>query len=85
MFGNYPRTTACRWGAVAGASKYRFEADFWELNQKQWVKRYSATVAATKYTFEFVGQQPGRWRVAAVDAGGHVGPFSGWWGFVYTV
>ena len=85
VFGNYPRITTCKWGAVAGAAKYQFEAEFWEINQKQWVMRYSAKVSATTYTFDFVGQQPGRWRVAAVDAGGHAGMPSGWWGFVYTV
>ena len=85
VFSNYPRITTCKWGAVAGAAKYQFEAEFWEINQKLWVKRYSAKVPATTYTFDFVGNQPGRWRVAAVDAGGHVGMPSGWWGFVYTV
>ena len=85
VFGNYPRITTCKWGAVAGAVKYQFEAEFWEINQKQWVMRYSAKVSATTYTFDFVGKQPGRWRVAAVDAGGHAGMPSGWWGFVYTV
>ena len=65
--------------------RYQFEAEFWEPNQAQWVKRYFANVPATTYTFDFVGKQPGRWRVAAVGAGGQVGPFSGWWGFVYTV
>ena len=85
VFGNFPRITTCQWGAVVGAIKYRFEGEFWELNQKQWVKRYSADVPVTNYTFDFVGKQPGRWRVAAVGAGGQVGPFSGWWGCVYTV
>jgi hypothetical protein len=85
VFSNYPRTTTCKWGAVVGAVKYQFEAEFWELNQKQWILRYSAKVPATTYTFDFVGKQPGRWRVAAVDAGGHAGTLSGWWGFVYTV
>ena len=82
---NYPRITTCKWGAVAGAIKYQFEAEFWEPIQGQWVPRYSSNVSATTYTFEFVGKQPGRWRVAAVAAGGQVGAFSGWWGFVYTV
>ncbi len=85
VFGKFPRITTCQWSAVVGAIKYQFQAEFWELNQKQWVKRYSADVPATTYTFDFVGKQPGRWRVAGVDGGGHVGPFSGWWGFVYTV
>ena len=36
------------------------------------------------YTFNFVGAQPGCWRVWAVDEQGHEGPKSPWWEFVYT-
>jgi hypothetical protein len=41
-------------------------------------------VKGTQYTFEFVGAQPGRWRVWAVDAGGKEGPKTGWWEFTFT-
>jgi len=35
-------------------------------------------------TFRFVGAQPGRWRVSAVDANGASGPKSEWREFWYT-
>jgi len=37
----------------------------------------------TSYTFDFVGKQPGRWQVWAIDENGIPGPKSGWWGFTY--
>jgi len=41
---------------------------------------------ATSYSFNFVGHQPGRWRVWAVDAGNHSGAKSPWrkFEFQYT-
>ena len=38
----------------------------------------------TNYTFVFVGAQPGRWRVWAVDAAGRPGRKSPWWEFRFT-
>jgi serine/threonine protein kinase len=42
-------------------------------------------IKQTTYTFNFVGAQPGRWCVLAVDASGQKSPTSGWWTFTYTV
>jgi hypothetical protein len=39
---------------------------------------------STEYQFDFVGAQPGRWRVSAVDDSGREGPKSDWWTFRYT-
>jgi hypothetical protein len=36
------------------------------------------------YTFDFVGAQPGRWRVWALDKNGKPGQKSPWWTFHYT-
>jgi hypothetical protein len=41
-------------------------------------------VTGTSYTFNFVGAQPGRWRVSSVNGGGVAGPPSGWRQFRYT-
>jgi hypothetical protein len=41
-------------------------------------------ITGTSYNFNFVGKQPGRWRVWAVSATGEGGPKSGWWTFEYT-
>ncbi|MGH3915349.1 MAG: hypothetical protein ACRDTC_18370 [Pseudonocardiaceae bacterium] len=51
----------------------------------QWSLWHSTTTDATDYTFDYVGAQPGRWRVAAVATDGTTGPSSGWWQFEYTV
>ena len=40
-------------------------------------------LGTNSYTFDFVGAQPGRWRVWAVDVNGQKGPKSDWWGFSY--
>lgn len=42
-------------------------------------------ITGTSYEFRFVGAQPGRWRVWAVDAEGREGFKSGWRRFVYLV
>lgn len=42
-----------------------------------------AGIDATAYEFNFVGAQPGRWRVWAIDAAGREGFKSRWRSFVY--
>jgi len=41
-------------------------------------------ITTTEYSFYFVGAQPGRWRVWAVDQAGHAGPSSAFRTFRYT-
>jgi len=88
VFDFYPRKTVLVWEAVSGAAGYRIEIDF--SSQGIWSGEQRGTggqVVETKettYTHMFVGAQPGRWRVWAVDAEGRAGPKSPWWGFSYT-
>jgi hypothetical protein len=91
VFNSYPRTTTLRWKPVSGAASYTVELDCYHCCQSgQWCTDVGQTwkvapgVADTSYTFDFVGAQPGRWRVWAVDASGNAGPKSGWWDFSYT-
>ncbi len=91
VFSNYPRTTSPKWSAVTGATSYTVEIDCYHCCQNnQWCTDVGQTwdivpnVATTSYTFDFVGAQPGRWRVWAVDSNGQAGPKSGWWYFSYT-
>ncbi len=90
-FGHFPRTTKLDWDPVPGAAKYTVEIDCFHCCTKdkwctevgkQW--KVVPNLTATEYTFDFVGAQPGRWRVWAVGPAGEIGPKSGWWEFKYT-
>jgi hypothetical protein len=90
-FDRYPRTTTLTWRPVAGAASYGVEIDCMGCCEsgrwcadvgKQW--KVEAAVTSTRYVFDFVGAQPGRWRVWAVGANGRGGERSGWWEFRYT-
>jgi len=69
-FSNYPRTTTLKWAAVAGAASYNVDIEYYSGG---WNVLTMATVASTSYTFDFIGGQPGRWRVQAVGTGGSGG------------
>jgi len=91
VFNHYPRTTTLRWSPVNGAASYTVEVDCYSCCQaNKWCAdvgqawKVVPNVTATSYTFDFVGAQPGRWRVWAVGSGGAQGPKSGWWEFRYT-
>ena len=90
-FNYFPRKTTLRWSAVPGATAYGVEIDCFsccENNRwctdvgKEW--KVVPNLSATEYTFDFVGAQPGRWRVWAVGHGGETSPKTGWWEFKYT-
>jgi Double zinc ribbon/WD domain, G-beta repeat len=89
-FDIFPRTTTLMWQAVPGAASYGVEVDFTDLKNgwysafkgKPWLVRTGIT--SNQFVFNFVGAQPGRWRVWAVGANGQAGERSGWWEFRYT-
>ena len=89
VFDEYPRNLTLDWDEVPGAAKYEIELlacdqmgencfDLLEVHQLP--KETNGTI----YSLEFVGAQPGKWRVRAVDAAGVPGEWSSWWGFRYT-
>lgn len=94
-FREYPRNTRLEWQAVEGAAYYLVEIDFcdgrdYQLRQCVDPKPLSnaqhrgpARVQGTNYEFRFVGRQPGRWRVWAVDGKGREGFKSPWRVFFY--
>jgi hypothetical protein len=86
VFSNYPRTTTLTWSNISGAASYTVEIQYCSpAGCADWATSYPlVNVTATSYTFDFVGAQPGRWRVWAFDANGNTSPKSGWWGFKYT-
>lgn len=78
-FDIYPRTTTLVWNPVAGAVSYHVVTEFGNpcavpAECTEWTEAVlgTTTTTALTYTFGFVGQQPGRWRVFALDAAGAV-------------
>jgi hypothetical protein len=75
---------------VVGAFSYGVEIDCYRCCQEdRWCSevggptRIASALKNTSYEFDFVGAQPGRWRVGAMDKPGHTGERSGWWTFTY--
>ena len=86
VFGQYPRTTTLVWTSVPGAVSYKIWIECCWENDCYLESPCGKVVTSftTSYTFDFVGAQPGRWRVCAVDAQGYDGTPSDWCYFSYT-
>lgn len=87
VFNYFPRQTTLRWSPVGGARSYCVEVDYYDTD---WVSERGETYIALKnlsvmnYTFNFIGAQPGRWRVWAVGYNGEESPKSDWSEFRFT-
>jgi hypothetical protein len=91
LFSRYPRTTELKWVPVRGAASYTVEVDcFHCCAEAKWCADVggqwdTATgITTTHYRFDWVGAQPGRWRVWAVDSNNKAGHKSSWQKFSYT-
>jgi hypothetical protein len=88
VYSHYPRCTDLIWEDAPGAASYTIEVDYYD--SRAWLtdlgKRYMliSNIKATAYSFDFIGAQPGRWRVWAVTADRKEGPKSGWMEFRFT-
>jgi hypothetical protein len=81
VFFNLPRDTTVTWRSVAGAARYRMQA---QINrQGTWVTASDLTAGATSSTFRFGADGNGRWRVSAIAPDGTVGTPSDWSTFSY--
>lgn len=89
VFNNYPRTTTLQWSAVPGAASYTVQVYYYQPGDTTCTggapDYLAPNITGTSYTFDFVGAQPGCWKVWAVDAAGRQSPMSGWWEFSYTI
>lgn len=90
-FDIFPRRTTLQWRAVPGSATYVVEIDCFHCCESgKWCTDLGKTwqikkaITGTNYTFDYVGAQPGRWRVWAVDASGREGEKSAWCEFTYT-
>ena len=91
MFSHYPRTLKLRWRPVSNASVYNVEIDCMHCcAAKEWCtdvgRKYKKVNAIrdTFFKFNFVGSQPGRWRVQAVEKNCKTGKYSQWYYFKFT-
>jgi hypothetical protein len=76
---------------VDGAASYTVEIDCFHCCEsgawctdvgEEWSIQDGLT--ANSHTFDYVGAQPGRWRVWSVDSAGQESEMSDWWEFEYT-
>jgi hypothetical protein len=86
-FTHYPRKLTLRWSAVRGAASYDVEIDCLHCRQPgQWDSqngpawKVASDIKATHYSFTFVGDNKGRWRVRA-SRGNLKSRWSRWWYF----
>ncbi len=91
VFDHFPRTTTLTWSPVDGAASYTVEVDCLDCCQVGWWCAefdqpwlVGTDLTSTEFTFDFVGAQPGRWRVWATYENGRESAKSDWWIFTYT-
>lgn len=96
-FFHYPRLTRLEWLAVPAAETYTVEVEFclggYPVQRECKDPRPliglkvppMAGIHGTSYEFSFLGNQPGRWRVWAVDSIGRPGRKSDWMVFFYRL
>lgn len=88
-FHAHPRTVTLQWEPVKGATRYGVEIDCYGCCAgHQFCGEVGRTfrtdsTSDTKHSFDFVGDQPGRWRVWAISADGLAGPPSPWRRFTF--
>jgi len=87
-FTNFPRTTTFQWEPVLGADYYMVEIEGLSPDGKytNWTTS-SGAISSTSYSLDFLGCQPGRWRIMAINQSGvkRTSSWSPWRTFKYTV
>lgn len=89
-FSVYPRATTLLWEPVDGAAKYLVEIMACATNDTNtcfshpMLEKTTRETIETMYSFNFVGEQSGKWRVTPIDASGELGNPSEWRTFQYT-
>lgn len=89
IFSGYPRNLTLDWEEVTGAVSYEVQLEACDQNGQNCFNHPATNdppriTQATEYSFSFVGNQPGRWRVRAFDSNGVAGEWSSWWTFRFT-
>jgi hypothetical protein len=85
-FDHFPRFTVLTWNDVAPARSYLVEVEYCRQGgcvDSTALRLGRAEARGNAYAFDFVGAQPGRWRVRALDSTGAAGPPSSWMSFIH--
>ncbi len=81
----YPRTMTLSWLSVGSAASYDVDVQYCGSSDvSTCTNLLTENTSATSYTFDFVGAQPGRWRVRALDGSGVAGTWSEWRMFIHN-
>ena len=93
QFDHFPRATKLEWSPVSGAASYTIELQVCaqgDVNGNECGGLLQlrgnpplSGIEKTSYEFLFIGAQPGRWRVWAVDSNGRAGGKSDWLRFIF--
>jgi hypothetical protein len=86
-FDIYPRRTTLVWQPVANADYYTVDVQYNDPVHNDWGAWLTRQVRESTLTFDFVGAQPGRWRVTAASnypGAWQSSPPSEWWYFSYS-
>lgn len=86
-----PRRTVAEWQPVKGAISYVLETDCYHCcRPDRWCTdvgsgwKIEKGLSGTRHSFDWVGSQPGRWRVWSIDAEGRASPKSAWTHFDWS-
>lgn len=76
----FPRRVVFEWSSVPGAKWYGIEIDYYgaRWSSQEGRPTYIVRVKNPTLTFDFVGDQPGSWRVWAIDNKERPGQISAW-------
>ncbi|HJO93427.1 MAG TPA: hypothetical protein QF753_08500 [Victivallales bacterium] len=82
-FSHYPRNMTLRWQSVKGAKTYTVQVQY--NNSREWKNfKIDKKLRNPLYKLSFIGAQPGRWRVWAINSKGESGYKSPWRNFSFT-
>jgi len=84
----FPRALKLTWSEVTGSRSYHLQIQIQDLVDSTWHPHPfglgDRVVGTLSFGLEFVGSQPGRWRVAAISEEGEEGEFSAWSYFTFS-
>ncbi len=87
VFRHFPRELELIWNRLEGAQKYIVEVQIQNPRDGSWHPHPGISgrfpTSDHRALIEFIGDQPGRWRIHAVDASGQESRTSDWWEFYF--